>query len=326
MLSEEKKVTCIEAEKPAPVALENIEYRIAIHMQGAYENILEVGQCLNEAREAGLVPHGQWEAWVRKNTGMSERNAQKLMQAARNALPGSAMAKLPVSKIQAILALPEGEREPMAERAAAEDMSLRELQEAIRREKQRADQLAEINEKTAARAAANSRDAERAIQEVETLRQQLREAEERARSFEADQARTVKKLRNELEKARQSAAGGISAEAQGEIDRLKAELADAESYAERQAALRQQAQQELLNQKAQAARGEAAVAAFGAGELAAAVRAFIGAAGVLPHIGVDVARMGSGERAQMRQYVDMMGTWVDGARRALDTVVVRGEG
>ena len=56
------------------------------------------------------------------------------------------------------------------------------------------------------------------------------------------------------------------------------------------------------------------------------MRAFIGAAGVLPHIGADVARMGSGERAQMRQYVDMMGTWVDGARRALDTVVVRGEG
>ena len=38
-------------------------------------------------------------------------------------------------------------------------MSLRELQEAVKREKQRADQLAEINEKTAARAAANSRDA-----------------------------------------------------------------------------------------------------------------------------------------------------------------------
>ena len=36
--------------------------------------------------------------------------------------------------------------------------------------------------------------------------------------------------------------------------------------------------------------------------------------------------MGGGERAQMRQYVDMVGTWVDGARRALETVVICGEG
>lgn len=326
MLRDEMKVTCIKETTPAPVALENIEYRIAIHMQGAYENMLEVGRCLNEAKEAGLVPHGQWETWVRKNTGMSERSAQKLMQAARSVLPGSAMAKLPISKIQAILALPEEAREPIAEKAVADDMSLRELQEAVKREKQRADQLAEINEKTAARAAANSRDAERAIREAQELRQKLQEADDRARSLENSRARAIKKLRDELDEAKQNAAGGISAEAQGEIDRLKAELADAESYAEQQAELRQQAQQELLNQKAQAARGETTETAFGAGDLAAAVRAFIGAAGVLPHIGADVARMGSGERAQMRQYVDMVGTWVDGARRALETVVICGEG
>ena len=56
MLRDEMKVTCIKETEPAPVALENIEYRIAIHMQGAYENMLEVGRCLNEAKEAGLVP------------------------------------------------------------------------------------------------------------------------------------------------------------------------------------------------------------------------------------------------------------------------------
>lgn len=312
MLRDEMKVTCIKETAPAPVALENIEYRIAIHMQGAYENMLEVGRCLNEAKEAGLVPHGQWETWVRKNTGMSERSAQKLMQAARSVLAGSAMAKLPISKIQAILALPEEAREPIAEKAVADDMSLRELQEAVKREKQRA--------------AANSRDAERAMREAQELRQKLQEADDRARSLENSRARAIKKLRDELDEAKQNAAGGISAEAQGEIDRLKAELADAESYAERQAELRQQAQQELLNQKAQTARGETTETAFGAGDLAAAVRAFIGAAGVLPHIGADVARMGSGERAQMRQYVDMVGTWVDGARRALETVVICGEG
>ena len=87
--------------------LQNIERRIALHMQGAYANILEVGRCLIEAKEANVVPHGQWEAWGQRTAGMSERSAQRLMQAAREVSPESAMAKLPISKIQAILALPD---------------------------------------------------------------------------------------------------------------------------------------------------------------------------------------------------------------------------
>lgn len=294
----------------APVLLANIEYRIATHMQGAYENILEVGRCLIEAKEAGLVPHGQWEAWVRHNTGMSERNAQKLMQAARCVQSGSAMERLPISKIQAILALPEADREPMAEKAAADGLTLRDLQEEVRKQKERANK-----------------------------------ADERARQSEIDRARVVAALRAELEQAKQNAlSSGISPEAQAEIehlkdemermgscagqeiDRLKSELAEAESYAERQAELRQKAQQELLNRQAQAVRGDTAQqASFSVGELAAAVRAFIGTAGVLPHLGPCVAQISAGDREQMRQYVDMVDAWVDGARRALSLVVIHGE-
>lgn len=328
MFSDDKKVTYIEPATglqgtagSGPIALENIEYRIAVHMRGAYENMLEVGRCLNQAKEAGLVPHGQWEAWVRRNTGMSERSAQKLMQAARSVLPGSAMAKLPVSKIQAILTLPEEAREPVAEKAVAQDMSLRELQEAVKREKQRADQLASEKARSIARAAAAERELSNLKADIPRL------AENLAEEYVEKAAGEIDALRQQLEQAQQAArAGGISAEAQGEIDRLKAELAGVESYAEQQAQLRQQAQQELLNQKAQGARGETAVASFGVEELAAAVRTFIGAAGVLPHIGPDVAQMGRGERTRMRQYVDMLAEWVDGARRALETVVIRQEG
>lgn len=309
MQSTEMKVTCIDPGQQGLATLANIEYRIGLHMQGAYENVLEVGRCLNEAKDAGLVPHGQWEAWVRRNTGMSERSAQKLMQAARCVQTGSAMERLPISKIQAILALPEAERETMAEKATSEGMSLRELQEEVRRQTDRANK-----------------------------------ADERARRSEINRARAVEALRRELEQAKQNPEGGISPEAQAEIDRLRAEidrmgncageeidrlrneLAEAESYAERQAELRQQAQQELLNQQAQAVRGDAQQQSpFGVGELAAAVRAFIGTAGVLPHIGPGVAQISESERAQMRQYVDMVDTWVEGARRALALVIIHGE-
>lgn len=309
MQSTEMKVTCIDPGQQGLATLANIEYRIGLHMQGAYENVLEVGRCLNEAKDAGLVPHGQWEAWVRHNTGMSERSAQKLMQAARCVQTGSAMERLPISKIQAILALPEAERETMAEKATSEGMSLRELQEEVRRQTERANK-----------------------------------ADERARRSEINRARAVESLRRELEQAKQNPDSGISPEAQAEIDRLRAEidrmgncageeidrlkneLAEAESYAERQAELRQQAQQELLNQQAQAVRGDAQQQApFGVGDLAAAVRAFIGTAGVLPHIGPGVAQISESERAQMRQYVDMVDTWVEGARRALALVIIHGE-
>ena len=77
------------------------------------------------------MPHGQWEAWVNRVAGMSERSAQRLMQAAREVSPESAMAKLPISKIQAILALPEPQREEVAAKAVEENQTLRELQATI---------------------------------------------------------------------------------------------------------------------------------------------------------------------------------------------------
>lgn len=285
---EEMKVTCIEPDQQALVTLANIEYRISVHMQGTYREILAVGRCLVEAKEAELVPHGQWEEWVRRNTGMSERQAQRLMQAARNVQTGSAMESLPISKIQVILSLPEPEREAMAEQAASEDMSLRELQEEVRRQKQLAD-----------------------------------EANERARRSEISRANTVEKLRAELAAAQQAPAAGISPEAQAEIDRLKGELADAEAYAEQQAEQRQQAQREMLAMQTQAARGELDTAgSLNSFDIAAAVRTFIGAAGVLPHMGATLAHASPAQRQEIWQYVDMVATWVDGAQQALRTVAV----
>ena len=136
------------------------------------------------------MPHGEWETWVRKNTNMSERQAQRLMQAARSVHPGSAMERLPISTIQAILALPDPEREPMAEKATAEDMSLRELQEEIKAQKARADQQAEINVKTAARASKAAHEAAQA----RALIEDYKKSEELARKTQA-------KLLDELERS-----------------------------------------------------------------------------------------------------------------------------
>ncbi len=303
------------------VTLQTIEYRIAIHMQGAYSEMLEVGRCLDEAKESGLVPHGQWEEWVRRNTGMSERQAQKLMQAARSVHAGSAMERLPISKIQAILTLPEPEREPMAEKAAGGDMSLRALQEEIRRLKLGADAKAQ---KLETQLKAAKRDAEAYLAAKHSLERGERDLRDQLKFRRAD----IDRLEKELEDAKAAAPKtGISPEAQAEIDRLTEELRDAEAYAERQAEERQSAQSALLSTQAQAARGETSADGLRltASDMAAAVRSFIGAVGVMPHMGMALAWAGEAERRDMLQYVDMVAAWVDGARRALGTVIISGD-
>ena len=188
-----------------------------------------------------------------ENTGMSERSAQKLMQTARSVSSGSSLARLPISKITTILSLPEPEREPMAERAVTEDMSLRELQEAVKREKQRADQLAAEKAKSIARATAAERELGNLKADIPKL------AENLAEEYVEKAAEEIDALREQLEQARAQAtpATGISQEAQAEIDRLTNELARPRTMQSiKPSCQAQRAQQELLNQRAQAARGE----------------------------------------------------------------------
>jgi len=292
--------TALTPDKTAQLAV--IEFRIHDHMSNAAGHLLAVGQCLNEAKAADLVPHGEWEAWVAKNTGFTVRQAQRMMQAAREVPEGSAMAQLPMTKIQACLQLPSPEdRETMAQRVQDEGLTLRQLQDEVKRANDRADRAE--RKRLEVEGNLRSHDAQ-AAHERKQLRQQLADAEARA----------------------QTAAGGISAEAQMEINRLKAELADAEDMIERQAELRQQAQQELLNYQAQTARGEIQNAEedMTAMELAVAVRTFVGTVGVLPHMGMTLAHAAAAEKQEMAAYVEMVADWVEGARRALNTLYIDG--
>ncbi len=297
----------IELPPNAQVSLANIEYRIALHIQGAYENVLEVGRCLNEAKDSGLVPHGEWEGWIRRNTDMTERQAQRLMQVARSVNAGSMMERLPITKIQALLALPEPEREPMAKKAVDEGLSVRELQKEVELYRNKA-RIAET--------------------EAEKIKQ------DKAWAYTAAQANAQREIQDltsrikDLEGAQiiadhvDHADIGISPEAQAKIDRLQAQLAEKEAFAERQAELRAQAQRELLDAQTQAVRGEAPrehreLTAY---DLADAVRAFMGVAGVLPHMGVALEQLSGPEKEAFRQQVDIISRWTDGSEQALNVI------
>lgn len=309
----EKKVTFNGKEDGERIDLATIEARLAGYMQGIAFNLLQVGRCLVIAKEAQLVPHGKWEEWVRYHTGMSERRAQRLMQAVSIAPEGSRIAELPVSKIMALLPLPEEKREDVAATAIRDGLTVKQLQ----------DKVAEL---TAAQDAAE----EKHQQAIEDLRGRLqRQVQSNGHLIEEKGAlegrnRALEQQISEMENSRQET-NGISPEAQARIDELQAQLKAAEDYAEEQAELRQQLEQGQLD-AAISSDDTDGMCEFCAEDLVAYTATFLGRCGILAHMGPELSRMDSKSRNLIRQQLDYVDAWVKGAYAALGAYVIVEEG
>ena len=116
----------IPEERTPSRTLEQITESAIIHVQGAGQNLLQLGQDMLDAK--ALLGHGQWMPWL-KQIGQSARTAENLMRLAREIEPGTTMAQLPYTKALAMLALPASERESFA--AENEDKSAAEIKRLI---------------------------------------------------------------------------------------------------------------------------------------------------------------------------------------------------
>ena len=311
--------------------LRRIEERIQIHKQNIVSSYFQIGDELNEAKERGLVPHGQWEQWVMEQTEMSVRGAQRLMQVAKEIPPEmrlGSMGQLGLKSTVALLALPEGEREAMADRAVSEGMSSREVEAAVRqaREEAKAEVAGELKQLQEDYAAAS-----RSRFEAETARDKIQrkytkimgDYHQLAADHKAASARAAE-LAQELENAQTYAASEISPEVQKQLDQLQAEKAQAEAAMVRAMERRKQAEQELLQVKRAANRENVqlrdeyqglTLAAFGE-----ACRLFIGKVGVLPQLGAQLAELSPREKLDWNANLDMIANFVEGARKALSCV------
>lgn len=186
----------------------------------AASNLVEIGTLLNRAKDEGLVPRGEWTAWVQEHAGMNERTAQRVMRIARELPAGSPLAGLGVAKLSALLTLPEGEREDAAREMDAEHLSSREVEErvrAIRQERDEAVQRAGAEAQKAAEERASARYAERlaaARSRIDALEARIADAQ-RSKPDE-DALIRMTALKDEAEKR--------CAEAEREIDRLCEQL------------------------------------------------------------------------------------------------------
>ncbi len=102
-------------------------------------SILEIGDLLIRAKE--IVGHGNFRTWLDNNVEMSYRTANNCMRAAR-AFPEQnrkSISHLTSTAVMLLAELPDEQRERFADSADIENMTTRELKDAIRRERHNAD-------------------------------------------------------------------------------------------------------------------------------------------------------------------------------------------
>lgn len=284
------------------MTLGQIEFRIHEHVRGACEDLLAVGRLLNEAKDGGLVPHGQWADWVRQHTGFNARTAQRLMQTARQVPAGSRMERLPISQVQAILALPDPEEQnAMAQRAEEESLTLRQLQEEIRKIKGQNDVLQE---------------------QAKDLLRERKEAEEVLRQKEkALYAADMQELRQLAETLAQEKLGEALVD-QGEkfgaeIDALREKLRQAEEEADAQAERAQAMCDKLLQLESAQGHEEKPQSSWTARRLNDCIQRFLSEVSALPYM-PDAASWPRAEReALIRDAFDRLGDFNVRMRRLL---------
>lgn len=282
-----------------------IENRLHNNVERVYESMLDIGRCLNQAKDEKLVPHGEWEAWVQQHARLSPRNAQRAMKAAREYSKATTLSHLEFSKLYALLALPADEREEFAEEVGADELTVKQLNEAIE----------------ARKAAEREREAEK--KRRETLESEMRKQEADA----AAECATLFAEKTALEQQLAEARNDIATNA--EIERLQGELEELEDEVERRANAESRAKAELLRLQSQIARGETGNAKSGDGltpdELGEITRAFIGRAAVLPHMRAQLSACDHNTRAIYRAQVEMVADWCERSLRALESASVEVE-
>jgi len=345
------------------LALADYEARIHLYKEQIGTGYIGIGRTLNEAKAAGVVPHGQWEEWVTKTTGLSPRNAQRCMQAATEIREGSAMAQLEMSKALMLLSsgLEAETREGIAEKAVEDGATVKALQEEIRKAKlrivQEAGAATEMRE-ALKKAQEHEEELSRQIRalgsgmqariEEETGKAYQRGLQDKAAGMEAEIRKeyqgkidALTEQKAQLEQVRKNLlehANKVSDTDSKKIRELTAELEeqtrraedlqkDLDAAEEREARKAEQLEA-LKTEKTQramdSARGGVRSETPGALDLAAAVRAFIGAAGILPQMAPQIARMTESERSDISAQVETIAKWVENTRNAL--LFVAGDG
>lgn len=210
--------------------------------------VIEIGRRLKEAK--AVLPHGEWSAWLSEEVEFSQSTANNYMKIFEEygsdqmtlfgAVANSQLiANLSYAKALKLLALPADERESFAEKVDAENISVKELDQAIKEKKEAEEKAAALAAKVAEMEEASEREqaaqeaAEKAKKKVEDLEKALAAEKEKV---EKEKKKAAAALANpkvppaELKKLREEAAAKAAAETE---TRLHEEIAEAKAKLEK---------------------------------------------------------------------------------------------
>lgn len=190
-------------------------------------NSIEIGKRLCEAKE--MVPHGEWGKWLKEEINFSQSTANNLMKIyneygdSQGQLWGASaksqtLGNLTYSKAVALLAMPAEERESFVEENNVEDMSTRQLQEAIKAREEAEKEKAELSKELAQKDV----EAEKNKQSIKTLKEQLKEEKKKAGSVEE----RIEEVREEVRKEESEQQNKLKKR----IEELEKEAAKSEEY------------------------------------------------------------------------------------------------
>lgn len=134
----------------------------------------QIGNLLNQAKDEGVVPHGEWTAWATAHSGLNERGVQLAMRQARELAQDSPLLELDDSKINALIRIPAEEREAFAAIIDAKNSTSREVTEAVAQYRRELDEVKKERNALIDKAAEKTKEVERLRGEV---KRQTRAAE-----------------------------------------------------------------------------------------------------------------------------------------------------
>lgn len=294
-----------------PIAVLAEEARI--YSESMAMNMLNLGRVFTEAKKQ--VAHGEWGDWVQRYSGMSARSAQQLMAIYSRFGDKPAFAGVEKSKMYKMLALPEGTEEAFAEKNDLSAMTSREVEEAVKRVREQANE--EIRRERAARKAAEER--------AEKLSARPPEVPEEVSAALKSKDAMIEQQKQELERIAATGRDSV-AEAnrlRNDNNRLWRELNENAELLEETQQECNRAQAELLNLQSTVAKGDAERTPcdeLTADTFAAAVRQFIGTCARMPHMGRTFGMMRPEEYHVYDELLRTVEGWAKDARKALDTI------
>lgn len=168
---------------------------------------IEIGKRLIEAK--ALVAHGEWGQWLTEHVEYSQSTANNFMRVAEEYKDSQALGNLSYSQAVALLGVPAEERKQFAAEVGAENLSTRELQQAIKEKKEAEKQAKKLE----AELKKIQQAAEKERKEREALEKHVAELQDKL--FDAEisgDEDAIQKLQREVD------------EAQAKVKQLEAEL------------------------------------------------------------------------------------------------------